>query len=328
MSNTTANAPSPVLTISSSLPQRPVVIIAGWLGCRPKSLRRYISLYRSLGCDVIIRIPSPSMVILATTSSHHSTESRLPSPRGNADSKHRATSNQSVFDLAINTIEDVRKSSCNEFYIHVFSNGGCFLWEAIYETLLRQQQDTNKHNYCNSDDTNMISKLKGVIYDSAPADFSGERNNLIFHALEYCSPSERLRFKVQFMFERLFDIGNNKNMGKKEQRQQRAIEYWYKMRNTSLFYVPSLYILSKNDSLAPYKQLKELIDYRRATFGDDLVKHLVYENSPHCSHLRSNTQLYSKAIEEFLDTSSSTRSSSGLNKAKGRSLNHIPPSRL
>lgn len=295
---------------------QPVVVIAGWLGCKPRSLRRYISLYKKLGCNVIARIPSPSMVILATTSCNSIAEIKLSS------SSNRSTSQQSIFDLAIDTIEDVRNSTCNKFYIHVFSNGGCFLWEAIYETLLRQQQSIDNTNNYNINNTSLISKLKGVIYDSSPADFSGARNNLIFHALEYCSPSERLQFKFQFMFEKLFAIGKS-NMGKKEQRQQRAIEYWYKLRNTSLFYVPSLYIFSQNDALTPFHQLKELVDYRQETFGNDLVKYLIYNNSPHCSHFRSNAQKYSKAIEEFLGR----RSSSGISDTEGRSSD-IPLSRL
>ena len=124
------------------------------------------------------------------------------------------------------------------------------------------------------------------------------------------------------MFEKLFAIGKS-NMGKKEQRQQRAIEYWYKLRNTSLFYVPSLYIFSQNDALTPFHQLKELVDYRQETFGNDLVKYLIYDNSPHCSHFRSNAQKYSKAIEEFLGR----RSSSGISDTEGRSSD-IPLSRL
>ena len=258
---------------------RPLVIIVGWLGCKPKSLKRYISIYKTFGCNVLTRIPSPSMVVHAA--------SRKGGFKRISFNEAATVRTMTMNDLAIETIEDIRKSNCTEFFIHVFSNAGCFLWEGICEML---SNDTNINN------AGMKMYLKGVVYDSAPADFSGERSDLIFHALQYCSPSERLLLKFQLFYERVL-IGKNECS---KQSQQRAIDFWLNMKESPLLSVRSLYIFSKTDALTPFHKLKELVNYRQETIGKDRVQCLIYDDSRHCSHLLSNAQLYKNTIQDFL----------------------------
>ena len=56
---------------------KPVVILAGWLGCHPRSLRRYDQLYKGLGWDTVIQIASPKSVVTSMSEgpsySHSST---------------------------------------------------------------------------------------------------------------------------------------------------------------------------------------------------------------------------------------------------------------
>ena len=44
---------------------KPIVVLAGWLGCKVKSLAKYVTIYESLGYTVLIRIASPYMVMRA-----------------------------------------------------------------------------------------------------------------------------------------------------------------------------------------------------------------------------------------------------------------------
>ena len=52
---------------NQSVNNRPAVVLAGWLGCQPRHLRRYSEMYDCIGWDSLVRIGSPRSVITATT---------------------------------------------------------------------------------------------------------------------------------------------------------------------------------------------------------------------------------------------------------------------
>jgi hypothetical protein len=277
--STGSQFPSHEIDVNFISPQKPVVVLAGWLGCQPKSLKRYKSMYSSLGCNVIIRIASPAMVVRAATQpfikSNHVAPIRLP-----------VAQPETMNELAADTIEEIRKSNSSTFFLHAFSNGGCFLWEAIQDML------TNNERY-----TDIRSKFAGIVYDSSPCDFS-EKVDLMFEALQYCSPSEQFILKLQFLYKKIV-LGRK---GAVRERQERALEFWNKMKNSSLFKnVPSLYIFSKTDTLTPFHALENLINYRQEKFGKDQVKYLIFEKSRHCRHILTNAQMYEEAIKDLLN---------------------------
>lgn len=137
------------------MPSRPVVILAGWLGCQPRSLRKYEALYKQLGLQVVIRIATPRMVVEA---SHSSPYQQDPLPG-------------SIQSLAweIHGITD--KNPC--WFFHGFSNGGSFLWEQL-RTIAQHTGGT---------------RPVGVIFDSSPANYYNHDN--LSKAVSYCAWSER-----------------------------------------------------------------------------------------------------------------------------------------
>mmetsp|Transcript_7364 Transcript_7364/g.9370 ORF Transcript_7364/g.9370 Transcript_7364/m.9370 type:complete len:295 (+) Transcript_7364:165-1049(+) len=256
--------------------KRPLVVLAGWLGCKPKSLERYANMYRSLGWDVTIIIPSPQMVVSAAVSSEFQNHYLVQEQKLNTKKAIELTNKSPVsnmLDLAIQTIEEIKQSNCSTFVFHVFSNGGCFLWEAVRNILWEEKDFT--HNI----DTKI--KLLGIIFDSAPANYSTGNGSLIFDSLEYCSPSEREQIKH-------IEIDSH-----------RALNYWDSMKNGFLN-APELYILSRDDNLTPFKPLKDLISYRQMKHGKNKVQSLTLNKSPHCCHIMTSPILYEKRIKDFI----------------------------
>jgi hypothetical protein len=285
-------------TATKNTTTKRLVLLVGWLGCKPKSLKRYNELYKNLGCDVKIRIPSPTLIVQAASSSVdtlsycHDTElvqGLVMEQRRKNETNHPKT----MFELAQCTIDDIchKSDEYSEIYIHLFSNGGCFLWEAMNVILNNYTSDTCRQYYQRR---LLISKLKGVIYDSAPCDISGK--DLIYKALQFCTPSEQIAFRLQFIYRRLWN-GVDQEW---KHSQRRAVQFWVRMRNSPLMHAKSLYICSKTDTLTPFIKLEELIQHRRHIYGSNHVHNLIYDESPHCSHLRSNPNLYQNAIKDFV----------------------------
>lgn len=279
--------------------KRQLITLAGWLGCKPKSLKRYQSIYEELGCDVIVRIPPPSVVVHSAMMFSNIDKNKttdIPAPP------------QTMMDLALETINEICDKQENnlinydEIYLHVFSNGGCFFWEAIYDIIMNNSNDNTLEDKRN---ISMIkSKLKGVIYDSAPANYYKTNDNstenggsLLIDALKYCSPSEQESLQQHI-------ASSMKNDQNQASYQKRALDYWMKMKtfNNVNKDMRSLYIYSKTDRLTPFHDLQDLVQYRKEKFGDHSVRHLIYDDSPHCSHLLTNGKIYHDAIRKFLSS--------------------------
>ena len=143
-----------------------VVVLLGWLGAQPKSLRRYETLYRTLLQPPLPhrdRSSSSSHVTASTTTAVIQTYIAPPftivqSVLGDEPicvpfdwpQNHSYCRNiRTVQDLAWNILQDIHNnihhnvSSSNHIYIHAFSNGGCFVWEKIRQILLLAQYDTD-----------------------------------------------------------------------------------------------------------------------------------------------------------------------------------------
>ena len=280
--------------------KRQLVAVAGWLGCKPRSLKRYQSIYEELGCDVIVRIPPPSVVVhsamMFSKIDKTNKTINIPAPP------------QTMMDLALETINEICDKQENnlinydEIYLHVFSNGGCFFWEAIYDIIMNNSNDNTLEDIRKI--SIIKSKLKGVIYDSAPANYyitnddSTENGiSLLMDALKYCSPSEQEYLQQHIS-------SSMKNDQNQVSYRTRALDYWMKMKTFDNVNkdMRSLYIYSKTDRLTPFEDLQDLVRYRKEMFGDDLVHRLIYEDSPHCSHLLTDGKVYHDAIQKFLSS--------------------------
>ena len=252
---------------------KPVVVLAGWLGCHPRSLRRYSKLYNSLGWDKIKQIASPKSIVTAMS-------------EGPSYSQPSSTEMQ---HLAINTLKELQVLQPPYFIIHIFSNGGCFLWEYIRYILYEQdtsQQLSSKHN--SIDISDLKQKFIGVIFDSAPGYYNGKIGDLQ-SALEYVSSE----------IERKDLLGMTKSLDRNVVH-RRFTEFWNGLLNDSTN-IPQLYLYSQYDNLASANHIEKLIDYRKDLIGmkRKIWKHK-FLDSDHCCHLLKYPQEYSKSIKEFL----------------------------
>lgn len=257
----------------------PLVILAGWLGCTEKSLERYKKLYRSLGVnDVLVRIPSPTAIVM----------SALYPP----NSLDRNNQFESMDNVAKEIVEELRYKTYTHVIIHVFSNGGCFLWEAISELLKNQQSSTSY--------ATLKAKISGIVFDSAPADFSTKNSSaLLYKAISYCNERDQLHLKT-YLNDRISQNGVEEEM---QLQQNRAKDFWGRMKCCDLdvnVNVPHLYIFSKDDKLTPYGSLMKLIEHRKVSFDRDQTHVLMFERSSHCRHLDLHPKDCTASISAFL----------------------------
>ena len=259
-------------TQSATSNNKPVVILAGWLGCRPRNLRRFIELYDRIGWDSIIRIGSPRSVIAAMTEGPNSKPSQ-------SEMKH----------LAINTLREIQTMQPPHFIIHVFSNNGCFLWEWMRSLLLEQASALSSADDSSIDlFHNLRQKLFGIIFDSGPAHYDGKTASLL-SALQFVSPES----------ERNILLGTAQSLDDNVVK-KRFDEFWSGLCNDSTG-IPQMYMYSQCDLLAPMMQLEKLIAHREKILRRDVVirKHM-FLDSEHCCHLLKYPEEYEVLVKQFL----------------------------
>lgn len=262
---------------------RPVVVLAGWLGCHLKHLRRYEALYRKLGFHIVLsRIASPKMVVIAATTLTKTGTSCKRSVLPSARIQYPPTTMQ---ELGWEVVEALKKSQCSDVIFHGFSNGGCFLWEQVRAILNTEHE--------NNDDREMVgslrSKLRGIVFDSSPAYFMPGEHDELDKALQYCTWYERLQVKLHQWSCPV----------QKEEAKARAIQFWKEMRNDT-WDTRQLYLYSHDDLLTQSQPLEELIQHRRALCGNNRIFSRSWTSSPHCTHLRTHQNEYQEALDSFI----------------------------
>jgi hypothetical protein len=254
-------------TEETSIHNQPLVVLAGWLGSKPRHLKHYAKFYETLGFQVLIEIASPFQIVLAATQKH-------------GILKNGAIAN-TIQHLARSVIEAAHDLNPSYIIFHVFSNGGGFLWEAVRFELFHWIQTFT---------ASVRKRISGIIFDSAPANYS-HNDNLILNVLDYCEDQDE-KSKINKYLQSMTD---DQRMKSKE----RSHDFWYRMRNCS-FPIPHLYVYSKDDSLTPYRYLEELVQHRERLFGKDMTRSLVLDSSPHCQHFRTHQDEYTSAIIGFV----------------------------
>ncbi|KAL7496143.1 hypothetical protein ACHAWT_004391 [Skeletonema menzelii] len=262
---------------------RPIVILAGWLGCHPKNLQRHVQMYDRLGYTSLIRIASPESVL-------HAMVDGPPAPNTHADDEADGNDRNNMCSsesehIAINTLQHIQKLQPPHFIIHIFSNNGCFLWEWIRYILF------HKSSY------NLQDKLIGTIFDSAPAYFHGKIDGLQ-SALEYVGNKEQ-RDNLIYLARSL-----NPNLVKR-----RHNEFWNGLRDDiyGSGNVPQLYLYSDDDPLTNVTYLEELIAHRRQQISrKERIWSHKFVSSSHCGHLKSYPAEYEHFVGNFLEFCTAT----------------------
>jgi hypothetical protein len=269
--------------------QQPLVVVAGWLGCQPKFLRRYNEMYQRAGCRVISRIAPPHMILQSV---YGVEPLKLP-----VDWPKPGVSTvvpPSLQELAWEILLSIHHSESPAVFFHISSNGGCFVWEQIRTILSEADQQNDK--IPDNIRTHLMSireRMLGVVFDSAPC--AGLHR--IEAALSYCTWQERVNLAVKGGLDYLL-VGQPARQKLIRSRNDSFIEA---MRNDT-WDLPHLYLYSQDDPLCPFDILDELVRHRQRTFGADRVWRISWKSSPHCKHLLQNPDEYQSAVESFVES--------------------------
>lgn len=278
--------------IISTTTRRPTVVLAGWLGCKRRSLRRYETLYKDMGWNVIVQIASPIMVVKAATGLHgEKSVSGLPQSSSTITKESNC-----IRELALDTLDQVERSQCDRFVFHAFSNGGAFLWEEVRNIIKSSKEKGSSDNRNTFGESNsMQNKLVGLVFDSAPAYYADQ--DTLMKALSYAASEEQEEGKA-LIEKAKCELGDD---AFSKSKRRRAIQYWQGMLDDDMN-VPHLYLYSKVDPLTSHKKLEELIAHRREKFGEESVSFLCFDDSPHCCHFLKHPTRYQTKLEIFLTT--------------------------
>ena len=160
-----------------------------------------------------------------------------------------------------------------------FSNAGCGLYQFIYQELY----DANSPYH------NQI-KINGSIFDSCPIIPNKESIVLAQKAFTMNIKSAIVRNVLWYSigFAVPFVVWLNS-----------TINTFFESLRDSPISTPQLFMYSKSDILAPYKDISDFIEYRRSK-GVETMK-MLWEDTPHVSHFKQDPTTYLKVLNEFLD---------------------------
>lgn len=275
---------------------RPVVVLAGWLGCQPKALRRYEQLYRKLGFDVICYIATPRMIVDYTMYKHPIQMPDQCWPLLSCSTTTTTTATKiphSLQDLAWQVLGQIHNQQACAWIFHGFSNGGCFLWDQM-RRIVMENDTTNEQLLPVQDILNSLSsRTKGVVFDSCPA-FFADNPSALRAGLKYCSWQERLDVLLRFGLGVVVYDGRVET----QRRNQQCQEFFQFLQEDPLD-IPQLYLASHDDLLSDYKYIDELIQKRESVQKNPIMKQ-IWQSSPHCGHLRTHPKEYTEAIETFV----------------------------
>ena len=264
--------------------KRPLVVLAGWLGCRQRNLRRYEGLYSKLGWQTHSVIATPAMVVQSVMACPPTTPC-MPRDWPSGQQKQTPTSME---DLAWRVWGHAHQLDVPKILVHVFSNGGCLLWEQ-----LRLILDSSKGECASSKVLrNLDATLVGTIFDSCP---SG-RLEEIGRAMAFCTPMERFQASIQGGFD-YWTLSHRRIVT--ERVRQRGREYVDRLRDHPSS-IPQLYLFSESDPLAPHREIQDLVEARRKLAGKNRIWKRTWQFSPHCAHLLTNPGEYREAVEIFI----------------------------
>lgn len=282
---------------------RPLIVLAGWLGAQPKHLRRYQELY--LHCRDSVDAGGDAVVLRYITPPHtvvreviHPMELNIDVPkdwpqdwyRGNNTRCNGSIATRTIQSLTWKILADVaqlqQQQKCNRWMFHAFSNGGCFVWERI-RNILQSDSYQDHDTICNLKRT-----FAGVVFDSCPA--------LELHRLEQALVHCTLAEKVAILWHNGINyIRMNHDQVIQRRTHQRCEDYANGMRNDALT-TPQLYLYSKDDPLAPYTFIEQLVEHRKRLIGHDVIFQRVWDISVHCGHLLKHPKEYEMSVKAFV----------------------------
>lgn len=271
---------------------RPFVVMLGWLGCQPKNLRRYESLYN--GFEVLSRIATPTQVVRAILTQPSTTppQSSRTWPYEHTSSSIPGLAGQvkTIDDLAWEILAEMDASDAPVFFLHLFSNGGGLVWEALARIFAASH--TFPGPVCQRIRSIEV-RIAGIIVDSAP---SLDLNRLA-DALAWVPLRDRLQMLLQahpswFYLWWKWNTPTARNF--LNQRRATYLETW--TSNPVTVRVPLLFLYCTNDPLAESGAIGEIVKQLPN------AKSICWKDSLHCGHLLRHGEEYTGAVNTFVRT--------------------------
>ncbi|GER36211.1 alpha/beta-Hydrolases superfamily protein [Striga asiatica] len=265
------------------------VVILGWLGAKPKHLRRYVELYNAKGIHAVTFVASVMDVLSF-----------------DLGKKLEARVKQLADELVSWLSSESGRDRCLIF--HTFSNTGWLAYGAILDTLKNRQDLLEKIKGCVVDsggDPNIDPKVWAAGFTTALLKKSSSatyistepgQGNHLRHATNASKILEKEPFLIEslmlFAFEKLFSY--LLNLPDINQRLTKIISGLLKNQPMS----PQLYLYSTGDKVIPFKAVESFIEEQKRSGKQ--VSSFNFGSSPHVDHYRTFPDLYAAQLDSFL----------------------------
>jgi hypothetical protein len=269
---------------------RPLVVLSGWLGCQLPQLQKYEALWQNLGFDTYPMVASTSAVVDACLHLQGGVRASVTCDFGSHQIPRPPLFHSTVQDWAWHVFQVIEKEQPECFVMHVFSNGGCFVWESmcrIWEQAFKEEallDDAVKNSLRKQRDL-----FKGVVLDSCPA-WYGTHPEGLWKVLQTCPQQDLKQVIERYGQESLQHL----NLEHCLARNQEYFDYLA----TDLLNAPQLYLYSQDDLFADATHITALIDKQRQT-KTQAIHVQQWETSKHCAHLREHPEDYRQAVQAF-----------------------------
>ncbi|XP_042026790.1 transmembrane protein 53-like [Salvia splendens] len=254
------------------------VVILGWLGAKPKHLRRYVEMYNARGIHAVTFVASVMDVLSFDLG--RKLEERV---RSLADELAAWLSDHGGRDRIL--------------IFHTFSNTGWLAYGAILDNL-KDRQD-------------LLEKIKGCVVDSGgdpdidpkvwAAGFTTallkKSSSATYSSTETAQSNESHPFCVETLmlgaFEKLFSF--LLNLPDVNRRLRKIISILSRSQPPC----PQLYLYSTGDKVIPFQRVETFMDEQRQN-GKLHVFSFDFGSSPHVDHYRTFPDVYASQLDNFL----------------------------
>ncbi|GAB2279555.1 hypothetical protein Dimus_014198 [Dionaea muscipula] len=264
------------------------VVLLGWLGAKPRHLKKYAELYTSRGFSVVTFAVSVSNVLWADLG--RSIEERI----------------RELVNQLVSWLSEPEKDGRSRFLIfHTFSNTG---W-LVYGVILNHLQSRPE----------LIDKIRGCIVDSGAAP---ELSPQVW-AAGFATAMLKKRSHVVYGSAEFGNLYSDGTMPKMQEKMQSFIEtllllilektfsYLLKLpdvnrRLSKIMLIlsenqpccPQLYLYSTADKVIPFRSVESFMDDQRR--NGKKVLSFNFLSSPHVDHYRRFPDIYSTNVDSFL----------------------------
>ena len=245
--------------------QSPLVLIIGWTKCRQKQIAKYSEIYEKQGCTTI-------------------TVSSCQLYKGLFYESLFVNDTKIVID-AMNSQLDVCRN--RPVFWQLFSLCGPYMYLNILHYYYQIGKDHSQLAKLQKSKEEIIPKFCGVLYDSPVIEpFTGK---MLADTISVGVTNNTLLSMIGRFSEVMFPYLTQYNG---------MHGICSKLLKRAPILLPQLYLYSKEDPIAPYKDIVEFIKYQKAVGAD--VKSKMWDDSDHVAHFRKYPKEYENLVVSFI----------------------------